>query len=237
MKMGGKNKLQRFEENETFQRFYQPPFEDVFSKDFIFKGKWKKEVFNNDAPLVLELGCGKGEYTVGMAKKYKGKNFIGVDIKGARMWRGAKDVNEHNLLNAAFLRTRIEIIHRFFAKDEVDELWITFPDPQLKKRRAKKRLTSSVFLNNYKSFLKDNGCINLKTDNDVLYEYTLALARFNHLDVEVATDDLYGSGMEDEILSMKTFYEKGFLEQGMTINYLRFRLPSGKTIIELPDDE
>ena len=231
----GKNKLKKFGELETFDRVIQPPFEEYFNNDFILKGKWKQEVFGNENPLVLELGCGKVEYTVGLARACPERNYLGVDIKGARIWQGAKTSNLENIPNSAFLRTRIEFIDAFFAADEVEEIWITFPDPQLKKRRNKKRLSGPRFLQKYQKFLVNNGPIHLKTDNQVLYEYTLNLARENHLEIEVSTSDLYNSGLADEITAIRTFYEKQFLAAGMPIHYLKFRLPHDKAIIEPGD--
>jgi tRNA (guanine-N7-)-methyltransferase len=229
-----KKKIQRFAEMETFSNVVQPSFEEVFRKDHPLKGQWKLTLFNNDHPIVLELGCGKGEYTVGLGSKFDEKNFIGIDIKGSRMWRGAKTALAEKLNNVKFLRTRIEMINSFFSKDEVDEIWITFPDPQLKKKR--KRLTSPRFLMNYSCFLKENGLVHLKTDNDVLYQYTLDLARINGFKIRYETSDLYRSEVHNDILEIKTFYEKQFLSQGMRINYLCFELPHEKEIIE-PDDE
>jgi tRNA (guanine-N7-)-methyltransferase len=209
-------------------RVIQPLFKDFYGTDHPIKGNWKKLVFYNNNPIVLELGCGRGEYTVNLATKFPERNFIGVDIKGARLWRGAKTANEQNLLNAGFLRTRIEIIRSFFASDEVDEIWITFPDPQLKNRRNKKRLTGPIFLNLYRSFLKDNGIINLKTDNYDLYKDTLDIVNINGLEILASTDNLYSGekikGVDTELLSIKTHYEKQFLEKGMKITYLSFRL-------------
>ncbi len=186
---------------------------------------------------MLELGCGKGEYTIGLARKFKSNNFLGVDIKGARIWNGAKTSNQEHITNAAFLRTRIEFINAFFNPGEVQEIWLTFPDPQLKKRRNKKRLSGSLFLQKYQKFLADNGIIHLKTDNQVLYKYTLALAKLNDLEVLVATDDLYGSGITDEILDIRTFYEKQYLARGMPIHYLKFRLPNEKILHEPPGED
>lgn len=233
----GKNKLAKFEELANLDRVFQPAFEEVFQKDFHLKGKWSSEVFRNQNPIVLELGCGKGEYTTGMATKFTDKNFVGVDIKGARIWRGARTVNENNILNAAFLRTRIEFINSFFSKNEVSEIWLTFPDPQEKKRRKKKRLTGSRFLNLYRSFLLDKGLVHLKTDNQILFDYTRELAGFNGLEILFSTADLYNSDYDNEILNIKTFYEKQFLEKGTSIKYIVFRLPSSKKIMELPDEE
>jgi len=232
-----KNKLKKFAELETFERVFQPEFDAIFEKDFYLKGKWVESVFLNTNPLVLELGCGKGEYTVGMAQRFLEKNFLGVDIKGARIWKGARAINEQDIRNAAFLRTRIEFIASFFGKEEVDEIWITFPDPQLKRRRNKKRLTGSVFLNKYRNFLKDGGLIHLKTDNDVLYEYTKELAEYNGLEIVVATGDLYATETGNDILGIKTHYENLFLREGSNINYICFRLPSDRDISEPPYHE
>jgi len=228
----GKDKLRRFSEMEHFERVFQPPFDEFFEKDYRLKGRWVSEVFGNDHPLVLELGCGKGEYTVGLARQYPERNFIGLDIKGARMWKGAKDAHENRIVNSAFLRTRIEMICSFFAKDEVDEIWITFPDPQQKERRSKKRLTGPIFLNNYRQFLKDGGLVHLKTDSDFLYSYTRDLALANGLEIVSDNKDLYATGDAGEILSIRTHYEKIFLAEGIPIKYLSFRLPSVREIRE-----
>jgi tRNA (guanine-N7-)-methyltransferase len=225
-----KKKLQRFAEMETFSNVIQPEFDEVFRKDFHLKGRWNPDWFRNGNEVVLELGCGKGEYTVSLARQFPDKNFIGIDIKGSRMWRGAFTALQENLGNALFLRTHIELIHSFFGTEEVDEIWITFPDPQLKKKR--KRLTSSGFLNNYTRFLKNNGMIHLKTDNAILYSYTLDMAIMNGFKIRVQTDDLYNSGLNSENLHIKTFYERQFLDRGMKINYLCFELPHDKTIQE-----
>lgn len=222
---------------ETFQRVFQPGFEEFFEKDYSLKGKWAREVFGNSHPLVLELGCGKGEYTLALARRDQKRNFMGVDIKGARLWTGAKKANEEDIRNAAFLRTRIEFIRSFFAPEEIDEIWITFPDPQLKKRRHKKRLTGSTFLNAYRTLLKDKGEIHLKTDNEELYSYTKEMATYNQLEILYDTVDLYKSGIENDILSVQTTYEKRFLEEGLTIKYISFRLPSGREIREIPVEE
>ena len=232
-----KNKLAKFSELKELDRVFQPAFDEVFQKDHPLKGKWSLEVFNNNNPIVLELGCGKGEYTVGLARKYKNKNFIGVDIKGARIWRGAKTMNEEEIHNAAFLRTRIELITSFFTPDEVSEVWLTFPDPQEKKRRKKKRLTGPRFLNEYRNFLKNKGIIHLKTDNDILYEYTLKLVNYNQLDILFSTPDLYNSEYKNDILEIKTFYERQYLAEGKNINYIKFRLPKVKEIMEFPEDD
>jgi tRNA (guanine-N7-)-methyltransferase len=233
----GKNKIQRFDELSRLERVFQPDFDDIFRKDHLLKGQWKSKVFNNENPLILELGCGKGEYTIGMARVFPEKNFIGVDIKGARLWKGAKESNMNNLLNAAFLRTRIEFINSFFDEDEVDEIWITFPDPQAKPGRMKKRLTSPLFLSSYQKFLKDNGLVHLKTDSDLLYDYTLLNAERNFLAIKVKTNDLYQSDFLDTILGINTFYEKQFLNTGKSINYLCFALPKNLTLMEYTEDE
>jgi tRNA (guanine-N7-)-methyltransferase len=213
----GKGKLSKFEEMKTFDNVFQPSFEEVFHKDFEFKGQWASRYFGNRHPIILELGCGKGEYTVGLAERFPDINFIGMDIK---------------IPNVAFIRTRIEVVNSFFGPGEIDEIWLTFPDPQLKKRRHKKRLTAASYLNLYRGFLKDNGIIHLKTDNAALYEFTLGMARFNKLRVESATNNLYGGDTPGLVHGIQTFYEKQYIGQGLKIHYLQFRLPSGKNIME-----
>ncbi|MFR9602502.1 MAG: tRNA (guanosine(46)-N7)-methyltransferase TrmB [Rikenellaceae bacterium] len=220
----GKDKLRRFAENLTFECFVQPEFDDIFHKDHPLKGRWREEFFKNSNPIVLELGCGKGEYAVALAKQNPHQNFIGIDIKGARMWRGAKTATDEGIANVGFLRTRIEFINSFFAEGEVDELWITFPDPQLKSRRAKKRLTAPPFLESYAKFLSTEGFINLKTDSKHLFAYTDEVIRRFDLACEVSNDDIYGSGYADETLSVKTAYEAEYLRRGLPITYTRFSL-------------
>ena len=171
----GKDKLRKFAENLTFKCMVQPEFDDIFHKDHPLKGKWHSDFFHNDNPIILELGCGRGEYTVALAERNPDKNYIGIDIKGARMWRGAKTATERGMSNVGFVRTRIEFIRSFFAEGEIAEIWITFPDPQLKSRRAKKRLTSPLFLADYKRMLEETGVINLKTDSKHLFNYTAAV--------------------------------------------------------------
>lgn len=232
-----KNKLQKFKDMEAFERVIQPDFEEVYKKDYVLKGRWAEEIFHNSNPITIELGCGKGEYTVNLAKMFPERNFIGIDIKGARIWKGAKTANEMNLKNVAFLRTRIELIQSFFSRDEIEEIWITFPDPQLKKRRNKKRLTGARFLNFYRDFLVDNGPVHLKTDSDVLYLYTRKLVEKNKLKILRQTEDLYNSGFDDEILRIKTFYENQFLEEGCKITYISFQLPAEGEIEEISDEE
>lgn len=224
IKQMGKDKLRRFAENLTFECFVQPAFEEAFRRDHPLKGHWHSDFFHNDRPIVLELGCGKGEYTVALAERDPNRNFIGIDIKGARMWRGAKTATERQMRNVGFLRTRIEMIASFFAEGEVDEIWITFPDPQLKSRRAKKRLTSPLFLGQYAQMQVPGGRINLKTDSQHLYAYTQAVIERFGLPCDVANNDIYGSGFADEILSVKTAYEQMFLERKLPITYTRFSL-------------
>jgi len=229
----GKDKLRRFAENLTFKNMVQPRFEEIFHRDHPLKGHWRDRFFGNDNPIVLELGCGRGEYTVALGARNPGCNFIGIDIKGARMWRGAKTATETGLANVGFLRTRIEFINSFFAENEIDEIWITFPDPQLRKNRIKKRLTAPLFLGYYSQFLKPDGHINLKTDSQHLHLYTRAVAEQNGLQIEVADNDIYGHGTADEQLSIKTAYEEKFLAEGLPITYLRFLL-GGRREFEAP---
>ena len=204
---------------------------NIILKAHPIKGRWHRDMFRNDNPLVLELGCGRGEYTTGLAKMFPEKNFIGVDIKGARMWRGARTSNEKNLRNAAFLRTRIEFINSFFQEDEVDEIWITFPDPHPGLRNANKSLTSPWYLNAYRKLLKNNGTIHLKTDNKELFRYTRRVAELNHLEILSETEDLYAGTIHDDILSIRTHYEEIFFRQGIKITYLKFRLAKNNLII------
>jgi tRNA (guanine-N7-)-methyltransferase len=220
----GKNKIARWAEMKSFGNVIEPQIDDIRESSHVLKGKWKKTVFKNDHPLVLELGCGKGEYTVGLAARFTEKNFIGIDIKGARIWRGAKTARENQYSNVHFLRTRIEFINSFFAEDEADEIWITFPDPFPRQRDEARRLTSPQFLNLYRLFLRNSGIVHLKTDNHQLYLYTLALVKKNGLRVITSTDNLYSGLVENEILSIRTHYENLFLKEGKKINYLSFSL-------------
>lgn len=248
----GKNKIARWAELDTFSNVIQPVTGEVSGKDHRLKGNWNRVIFQNNNPLILELGCGKGEYTTGLSVLFPYSNFIGVDIKGARMWRGAKTASEKQLKNVAFLRTRIEFINSFFASDEVDEIWITFPDPHPGKINSNKRLTCPWFLNIYRNIMKEKGIIHLKTDNAELYDYTRKLVTENGLEIVYSTNDmnsmrhndltlsanippLYAEpGLEElitkGILSIRTHYESKFLEKGMTINYLAFRLEKEKAI-------
>ena len=221
---------------ESLERVFQPPLEEIFGIDYHLKGRWCRDVFGNDHPLILELGCGKGEYTVGLARNYPQKNFMGLDIKGARIWTGAKTAQIEGITNVAFLRTRVDFINSFFTRNEVDEIWITFPDPQEKRRRLKKRLPGAHFLNMYRAFLKDGGKVHLKTDNLQLYMDTMELVRSNDLPLEQYSTDVYNEVWSDEVVSIQTYYEQSFLVQGTKINYLCFRLPAEQQIRELPND-
>lgn len=222
--MGSKNKLKRFRENETFSNVVQPSREEVMSDSLKLKGNWRKNFFKNDNPLVLELGCGKGEYSVSLAKTYPELNFLGIDIKGARFWRGAKSGLEENIENVGFLRTQIELIDHIFVENEVDEIWITFPDPQIKYKRTKHRLTNEDFLQKYKKILKPDGVVHLKTDSEFMHGYTLGLLHGLGETIEYAHHDVYGShGSPEAVTSIQTFYEKQYLEKGKKITYIRFR--------------
>ncbi len=221
--MGSKNKLKRFRENETFPNVIQPTRQEVLD-GFAWKGKWHS-FFQNNKPIVLELGCGKGEYTVALAQKKPGYNYIGVDIKGARFWRGAKTALEKKLDNVAFLRTQIELIDLCFAPEEVHEIWITFPDPQIKFKRTKHRMTNPVFLAKYRRILVKNGIIHLKTDSEFMHGYTLGVVQGLGYPVHYANHNIYrNSGAPDIVTGVQTFYEKMFLEAGKPITYLRFQI-------------
>ena len=230
----GKGKLAKFADLAGYPHVFEFPYSVVDDVTCEMKGKWGESFFGNDHPIVLELGCGRGEYTVGLGRLFPDKNFIGVDIKGARMWTGATESLRTGMKNVAFLRTNIEIIDHFFASDEVSEIWLTFSDPQMKK--PSKRLISSFFLERYRRFLKSDGLIHLKTDSTFLYTYTKYLIEANLLPVQVMTDDLYHTGLADEILSIRTYYEQQWLDRGMNIKYIRFALPKEGTLKE-PDVE
>ena len=222
--MGSKNKLKRFRENESFSNVYQPTREEAVD-NYALKGKWNKEVFKNDNPIVLELGCGKGEYTIGLAKRFPEKNFIGIDIKGARFWRGAKTSVDEALNNVAFVRTQIELIEFIFAAGEVDEIWITFPDPQIKYKRTKHRLTNTDFLKRYKNILKLGGTVNLKTDSEFMHGYTLGLLHGEGHTVLYANHNVYrNEGAPEEVIGIQTFYESQYLEQNKPITYIKFKI-------------
>ncbi len=223
----GKNKLARFAENKILPNVFQPTREEALD-NYPLKGQWRKEVFKNDNPIVLELGCGKGEYSVGLAKAFPDKNFIGIDIKGARFWFGAKEAVETRLDNVAFLRAQIELVDCFFDADEVDEIWITFPDPQIKYRRTKHRMTHPDFLDRYKKILKKDGIMHLKTDSEFLHGYTLGLLQGMGHEIISAHHDIYGAPEYDPetplLREIKTYYEGLFSAKGKTITYIKFRI-------------
>ena len=232
----GKDKLRKFRENETFHCLIQPATSEVLNCDHPLKGNWCRDFFGNDNPIIVELGCGKGDYTVDLAERNPSFNYIGVDIKGARLWKGAKYAEEHGLKNVAFLRTRIEFIESLFAAGEVSEIWITFADPQI--GREKKRLTAPLFMNRYRNFLKPGGIVHLKTDSRYLHEYSRAMAEQNDLKILACATDIYGADRErlyesglsslcgrdavDALFEVQTFYESQYLAQGIQITYLSF---------------
>ncbi len=223
--MGSKNKLKRFRENETFANVFQPTRDDLVKTEYEMKGNWNTTFFKNTNPLVLELGCGKGEYSVELAKKYPNKNFIGIDIKGARFWRGAKTAVEENIPNVAFIRAQIELIDYLFLENEVDEIWITFPDPQIKYKRTKHRMTNSEFLKRYKAILKPDGVMNLKTDSEFMHGYTLGLLHGEGHEVLYANHDVYKQeGSPEEVTSIQTYYESHYLVHDKSITYIRFKI-------------
>ena len=228
-----KNKLSKFADMETYGNVFQYTFHTLQTETFPLKGKWHTH-FGNQNDIVLELGCGKGEYTVGLARLFPEKNFIGIDIKGARMWKGATEALDENIQNAAFLRTHIELINHFFAENEVSEIWITFPDPQMKK--TNKRLSSTRFMKEYSQIMKPDGIVHLKTDSNFLYTYTKAMINENKLTVLTDTDDLYQSGIDDKILNIQTFYEQQWRSRGLNIKYIKFLCPKNHTWSE-PDIE
>ncbi len=216
----GKNKLAKFADMDTFDHVIQVPYNKLAENDFRLKGNWDKDFFKNGNPVILELGCGKGEYTIGLARRFPLMNFIGIDIKGARMWKGASEIHLQGIKNAGLLRTNIELLPFFFAENEVTEIWLTFPDPQMKKTR--KRLTSTRFIGLYCKFLKPGGIVHLKTDSNFLFQYTLAMAIKNKFEIITSTTDLYNSCTADEILGIRTFYEEQWLSRGIKIKYLKF---------------
>ena len=228
-----KNKLAKFAEMGAFENVIQAPYRQLNNEDFYLKGNWATRVFGNQNPVVLELGCGKGEYTVQLGEKYPGTNFIGIDIKGARLYTGAKQALSTGLKNVAFLRTNIEAIDRFFAPGEVAEIWLTFPDPQMKK--TSRRLTSSFFLERYRRILQPDGIIHLKTDSNFQFTYTSELAHLNEFEILAETRDLYESEYLNDLLQIKTFYEKQWLDRGIKIKYIAFKI--NNEVIKEPEIE
>ena len=219
----GKNKLAKFADLEELPHVFQLSSQTLLMGiNFEMKGKWNDLFFKNNHPIVLELGCGKGEYTVGLGKLYPEKNFVGVDIKGARLWTGAMESHNNGMKNVAFLRTNIEMIHHFFAENEVSEIWLTFPDPQMKK--VTKRLTATNFIKLYQQFVKPNALIHLKTDSNFMFTYTCEMVKANHFTVVFSNDNLYASYLQDPVLNLKTYYEQQWLERGLTIKYIQFLL-------------
>jgi len=241
----GKGKLAKFADMEANPLVVECPYWQLKAEGFKLKGRWNADFFHNDNPIVLELGCGRGEYTVGLARQYPDKNFIGIDIKGARMWHGARQALSEHLPNAAFLRTNIEFLYEMFGPDEVSELWLTFSDPQMKK--PTKRLTSTFFMERYRRFLIDGGIIHLKTDSNFLATYTRLMALHNSLPLDDFTEDLYAESAEHSapsapsvassaLTSIRTYYEQMWLDRGIPIKYIRFRLPHAGPLTE-PDVE
>ena len=221
--MGSKNKLKRFKENETFSNVIQPTRQEVFDDTLKLKGNWSKNFFKNEQPIVLELGCGKGEYSVNLAKMFPEKNFLGIDIKGARFWKGAKTSLEEKITNVGFLRTQIELVDLLFDENEIDEIWITFPDPQIKYKRTKHRMTNPEFLKKYKKILKPKGVVHLKTDSEYMHGYTLGLLQGLDLKIEYAHHDVYGTtNAPKEVTEIQTYYESQYLAIRKKITYLRF---------------
>jgi len=222
----GKNKLEKFAENKTFPNFFETDYQSIKNMDFRLKGNWKQEFFKNDNPIVLELGCGRGEYTVGLAEKYPEKNFIGIDKKGARMWKGCKFSIENGMKNVAFIRTQISYVPHYFDENEISEIWIIFPDPQPKRTKADKRLTSPLYLDFYKKVIHPDGFIHLKTDNESLFAYTLEVLNDFHYNVIDSKSDIYSQEQTDENILIETYYEKKWKAQGHKIYYVRFQLVS-----------
>ncbi|MFO8067286.1 MAG: tRNA (guanosine(46)-N7)-methyltransferase TrmB [Bacteroidales bacterium] len=221
-----KNKLIKFAELDTFPNVLQPKYQHI-SENYYLRGKWSRAFFGNDNPVVLEIGCGKGEYTVGLARIYPDVNFVGIDLKGDRLWRGAKTAIENNIKNVAFLRVEVEKLEYFFAPLEVREIWITFPEPQLQKSRIKKRFTSDRFLNIYKKLLRADGIVHLKTDNSALFEFSVGNVEYFGCNIKVVNRDIHGKpdNVDDILVDIKTYYEQMFIKEGIPIKYLRFSMP------------
>jgi tRNA (guanine-N7-)-methyltransferase len=220
----GRKKLEKFAETKTFPNFFQPDYNSIKEEGLFLKGKWKRDFFKNDNPLVVELGCGRGEYSVQLAEQYPDTNFIGIDRKGARMWKGCKTSIEKEMKNVAFLRTQIDHIIHCFDKDEINEIWITFPDPHPKLSNVNKRLTSPSFLDLYKKLLVPNGFIHLKTDSELLFNYTLDVLNEEQYRIVEKQTDIYSKEQIDESLSIETYYEKMWRGQGLKIRYIKFQL-------------
>jgi len=223
--LGSKNKLKRFRDNDGFENVIQPEREELLSGNFKFKGNWAQTIFGNNNPIILELGCGKGEYTIYLAKKHPNINYVGIDIKGARFWKGAKTAKEDDLKNIFFIRTQIELIEFLFDKNEISEIWITFPDPQIKFKRTKHRLTNLDFLKKYKRILNPDGFINLKTDSEFLHGYTIGLVQaLDNAQIVYSNHDIYNrTGSPEEVTDIQTHYEKLFLKENKSITYLKFK--------------
>ena len=217
-----KKKLKRFEENKTFPHLFQPTPEEMYEKDFHLKGNWNKDYFKNDNPIILEVGCGKGEYTNGLAIRNPGKNYIGIDIKGPRLWKGSKVVQEEGIKNVCFVRNKVEFLGSFFREKEISEIWITFPDPQI--RKMKKRLTSARFLKIYSGLLKSDGIIHLKTDSCLMHKFTKKIIILNKLELLYSTEDVYCTDLKNEVTEIKTYYEQKFLDKSQKISYLKFKI-------------
>ncbi len=230
----GKNKLAKFAEMAGFKNVIQVSFDDIRQNGYAYKGNWNAHFFAKDQPIILELGCGKGEYTIALAEKNPENNYIGIDIKGARMFTGAKYALLNGLENVGFVRTHIEHLKSFFAPGEISEIWLTFPDPQMK--RGHKRLTSTMFLKMYSEFLQPGGLVHLKTDSGFMYSYTRAVAKLNKLDIVTDWTDIYSRDDRPEILNVRTFYEKQWLDRGIPTKYLVFRLQPGIEWLE-PKEE
>jgi len=226
----GKGKLKKYAELSTFANVIEAPFIDRDQPDDKRKGKWSHDFFKNDNPLILELGCGKGEYSIGLAMKFPDKNFIGIDSKGARLWNGAKKALSENVSNVCFIRSNIEIIEKFFVPEEIEQIWLTFPDPQMKS--VNKRLTSVYFLKKYQNILKKGGVIHLKTDSMFQYSYTMEVLKKNNLEIIAQTEDLYNSGYIDDIKAIQTFYEKQWRRRGISIKYIAFKINNSASLEE-----
>jgi tRNA (guanine-N7-)-methyltransferase len=224
--LGSKNKLKRFKENISFKNVIQPTREELIDNGFEYKGKWGELFFNNNNPIVIELGCGKGEYSVELAKLYPEINFIGIDIKGARFWRGAKIATDNEIANVAFVRSQIELVDKIFSRNEISEIWITFPDPQIKFKREKHRLINLNFIELYSKILAPNGIINLKTDSEFLHGYMLGLIKStDFLELIYSNHNIYNNtGAPKNAVSIQTFYESKFLKQGKPITFVNFRV-------------